>query len=145
MIKRFNIFVVACVVLFAACGLRATPPAQAEATADGIYTEAQAQRGATLYAEQCASCHGEDMMGVADLFPALIGDTFVTNWQGKSVGELFEKISTTMPGLDPGSLTPEQVADLVAHTLSVSKYPAGTTELAAAVEALEEITIDAPQ
>ena len=84
------------------------------------------------------------MTGVADLFPALTGDTFVMNWQGKSVGELFEKISTTMPGLDPGSLTPEQVADLVAHTLSVSKYPAGTAELASDVEALRAITIDAP-
>ena len=140
MSKNFNIFIVACAVLLAGCAARGPLAAAA-----GVYTEAQAMRGATLYAEQCASCHGEDMTGVADLFPALTGDTFITNWQGKSVGELFEKISTTMPGLDPGSLTPEQVADLVAHTLSVSKYPAGTTELAAAVEALEEITIDAPQ
>ena len=145
MIKNFNIFVVACAALFAACSSGTPAPTLPPAAADGLYTEAQAQRGATLYGEQCASCHGEDMMGIADLFPALTGDTFVTNWQGKSVGELFEKISTTMPGLDPGSLMPEQVADLVAHTLSVSKYPAGTAELASDVEALTEITIDAPE
>ena len=83
-------------------------------------------------------------MGIPDLFPALVGDTFVTNWQGKSIGDLFERISLTMPALDPGSLMPQQVADLVAHALSASKYPAGTAELAPDVEALKEITIDAP-
>lgn len=145
MTKKFNVFILACAVLFAAFGLHATLRAQAQATADGVYTEAQAMRGETLYAEQCAACHGEDLTGVADLFPALIGDTFVANWQGKSVGELFEKISMTMPALDPGSLMPEQVADLVAHALSASKYPAGTAELASEVEALKAITIDAPK
>ena len=144
MTKNFNIVITACAVLFTAFGLHATLRAQAQAAADGVYTEAQAMRGATVYAEQCASCHGEDMMGVPDLFPALIGDTFVANWQGKSVGELFEKISLTMPALDPGSLMPAQVADLVAHALSASEYPAGTAELAPDVEALKGITINAP-
>ena len=51
----------------------------------------------------------------------------------------------TMPPLDPGSLMPAQVADLVAHALSASKYPAGTAELASEVEALKAITIDAPK
>ena len=145
MTKKFNIFIVACAVFFAACSSRMPAPTLQPPAAAGLYTEAQAMRGATLYAEQCASCHGEDMMGVADLFPALIGDTFIMNWQGKSVGELFEKISMTMPALDPGSLMPEQVADLVAHALSASKFPAGTAELATDVEALKEITIDAPK
>ena len=95
--------------------------------ADGVFTAEQAKRGATVYGEQCASCHGEKMEGVADLFPALTGDPFVKNWTGKSVGDLFEKIATTMPALDPGSLKPDQVADVVAHILSSSKYPAGTT------------------
>ena len=143
MIKTFNLFVLACVVLLAGCAARGS--AGEPLAAAGFYTEAQAMRGATLYAEQCASCHGEDMTGVANLFPALTGDTFVMNWQGKSVGELFETISTTMPALDPGSLTPEQVADLVADILSVANYPAGATELAPAVESLKEITIDPAQ
>ena len=132
-------------MLFTASGLHVTLRAQARSVADGVFTDAQAKRGATLYTEQCGSCHGADMTGVADLFPALTGDTFVTTWQGKSVGELFEKISTTMPALDPGSLKPEQTADIVAHILSVSKYPAGATELAAGVEPLNQIKIDAPK
>ena len=143
--KNLNVLIAACALLFVAFGIRVTLRAQAGSVSDGVYTEAQAERGAALYGEQCASCHGEDMTGIADLFPALVGDTFATNWQGKSVGELFEKISTTMPGLDPGSLMPEQVADLVAHTLSAEKYPVGATELPFSVEALNEITIDAPE
>jgi mono/diheme cytochrome c family protein len=110
-----------------------------------VYTADQAKRGATLYGEQCASCHGEKMEGVADLFPALTGDPFVKNWTGKSVGELYEKIATTMPALDPGSLKPDQVADIVAHILNSSKYPAGTTALAASADSLKTIKIDAPK
>jgi mono/diheme cytochrome c family protein len=145
MTKKINILMAACAVIFAASGIHSTLRAQARSVADGVYTEAQAERGSMLYAEQCGSCHGEALAGIADLFPALTGDPFVMNWQGKSVGELFEKISTTMPALDPGSLKPEQVADIVAHILSVSKYPAGTTELETGVEPLKQIKIDAPK
>lgn len=145
MTKNFKIFIAACAVLFAASGLHAVLRAQAQTASDGVYTEAQAMRGATVYAEQCASCHGEDMTGVPDLFPALIGETFATNWHGKSVGELFERISLTMPALDPGSLMPAQVADLVAHALSSSEYPAGAADLAPDVEALKAITINPPE
>jgi mono/diheme cytochrome c family protein len=128
-----------------AAGFDATLRAQAKSVADGVYTADQAKRGATLYGEQCASCHGEKMEGVADLFPALTGDPFVKNWTGKSVGELYEKIATTMPALDPGSLKPDQVADIVAHILNSSKYPAGTTALAASADSLKTIKIDAPK
>ena len=145
MTKTINILIAACAVLFTASGLHVTLGAQARSVADGVYTDAQAKRGATLYSEQCGSCHGADMTGIADLFPALTGDTFVTTWQGKSVGDLFEKISTTMPALDPGSLKPEQAADIVAHILSISKYPAGATELVTGVEPLKQIKIDAPK
>ena len=145
MTKKINMLIAACAVLFAASTLHVTLRAQARSVVDGVYTEAQAKRGSTLYVEQCASCHGADMSGVVDLFPALTGDSFVTTWQGKSVGELFEKIGTTMPALDPGSLKPEQNADVVAYILSVSKYPAGTTELATGVEPLKQIKIDAPK
>ena len=75
--KNPDILIAACVVLFAACSSGTPAPTLPPAAAEGLFTEAQAVRGATLYGEQCASCHGEDMTGVADLFPALTGDTFV--------------------------------------------------------------------
>jgi mono/diheme cytochrome c family protein len=143
--KRINIAIATCALLALAASLDATLRAQATSVTEGVYTEEQAKRGATVYGEQCASCHGEKMEGIADLFPALTGDPFVKNWTGKSVGELYEKIATTMPALDPGSMKPDQVADVVAHMLSVSKYPAGSTALAASADPLKTIQIVAPK
>lgn len=140
--KTIAFAVAACAVLALAAGFHATLGAQGKSTKDGVFTAEQATRGASLYGEQCASCHGEKMEGVADLFPALAGDPFMKIWTGRSVGELYEKIATTMPALDPGSLKPEQVADLVAHMLNESKFPAGTTALAASADPLKTIKID---
>jgi hypothetical protein len=51
-----------------------------------------------------------------------------------------------MPATAPGSLSEQQTADLLAYMLSIAKYPAGTTELAAKAEPLKAITLDpAPQ
>ena len=119
--------------------------AQGKSVNDGVYSDAQAKRGTTVYADHCASCYGENLEGVADLFPALAGPAFEKLWQGKSVGELFDKIATTMPALDPGSLKPEQNADVTAFILSKSKYPAGAADLVASADPLKQIQIDAPK
>jgi mono/diheme cytochrome c family protein len=145
MTKKITIAIATCALLALAAGFDATLRAQNKSVADGVYTAEQAQRGATVYGEQCASCHGEKMEGVADLFPALTGDPFIKNWTGKSVGELYEKIATTMPALDPGSMKPDQVADVVADILSASKYPAGSTALEASADPLKTIQIVAPK
>jgi mono/diheme cytochrome c family protein len=145
MTKKITIAIATCALLALAAGFDATLRAQAKSVADGVYTQAQAERGAKLYAEQCAACHGEAMEGVADLFPALAGETFAKNWTGKSVGEYYAKITETMPALDPGSLKPDQVADLVAHVLSAAKYPAGSMDLPAGADPLKEIQIVAPK
>jgi hypothetical protein len=50
----------------------------------------------------------------------------------------------TMPAYAPGSLMPAQTADVLAHMLSVNKYPAGTAELAPGPE-LKSITIEPPK
>ncbi len=50
-----------------------------------------------------------------------------------------------MPATAPGSLSPEQTADVIAYLLSVGKYPAGAADLPAKAEALKTITLDAPK
>lgn len=105
----------------------------------GVYTDAQAKRGAPIYAENCASCHGETLMG-NDPIPALAGPDFQAKW--KTVGDLFDKTSTSMPAMAPGSLTGAQVADVLAYMLSVNKYPAGAAELEGKLEPLMQITIE---
>ena len=86
MSKKLNILISGAAVFFIACGLYAVPSAQTGAS--GSFSDAQATRGEQVYGTQCASCHGLEMEGIPDLFPALAGDTFVQTWQERSVGEL---------------------------------------------------------
>ena len=130
--------------VFMVSGLYASIGAQAKSINDGIYSDAQAKRGDVLYKEQCATCHGDNLEGSGPM-PALAGKDFLASWQGKTVGDLFEKTHTTMPATAPGSLTPAQAADIVAYMLASSKYKVGTTELESKVEALQQIKIEAPK
>lgn len=141
--KTVTILMATCALLAAAAGVQNVLYAQAASTSAGVYTDTQMKRGEGLYKEQCAACHGDDLRG-NDIIPGLTGQMFTGNWQGKSLGDLYDKIQMTMPALTPGSLTPEQTTDLIALVLSVSKYPAGTTDLASKVEALQQIKIDPP-
>src|SRR4051794_30708643 len=106
---------------------------------EGVYTAAQAKPGEAMYKEQCAACHGDDLRGSGPM-PPLAGDDFVKNW--KNVGELFDKIHSSMPASAPGSLTDAQTADIIAYMFSIGKFPAGQTELEGKMEPLTNITID---
>jgi alcohol dehydrogenase (cytochrome c) len=148
MTKTINLAMTALAALAIASVLYAThAPVSAQgatSSADGVFTDAQAKRGEKAYSENCSFCHGDDLRG-SDVIPALTGDGFVKSWTSKSVGDLFEKIQTTMPATAPGSLMPAQSADIVAHVLIKSGYPAGATELPTAVAALKQIQIVAPK
>src|SRR5688572_1149904 len=130
--------------VFMVSGLYAAVGAQGKSINDGVYSEAQAKRGDVLYKEQCATCHGDNLEGSGPM-PALAGKDFLASWQGKTVGDLFEKTHTTMPATAPGSLTPAQAADITAYMLAASKYKAGTSELEGKVETLKEIKIEMPK
>ncbi len=121
----------------------AQPPAQTSRSVwDGIYTDVQAKRGQPLYGEQCASCHGATLEG-GESAPALAGGEFLSNWNGLTVGDLFERMRTSMPLNKPGKLSREVNADILAFMLSVNQFPSGKTELPHATEVLREIRIDA--
>jgi quinoprotein glucose dehydrogenase len=104
---------------------------------DGVYTDAQAARGAAIYGTQCASCHGTSLDG--GQAPPLVGDAFIGRWHRQPVSDLANKIRHTMPADAEGTLTPAQSADLVAHILKAGSFPAGQTELAADESALSRI------
>ena len=104
---------------------------------DGVYSNAQAARGQTLYAQRCASCHGPAMEGAQG--PPLTGDVFVSRWQTEPLSSLLTKIAKTMPLDAPGDLTAQQSADVLAHLLKSSGFPAGGTELAGADAATASI------
>jgi S-disulfanyl-L-cysteine oxidoreductase SoxD len=123
--------------------LRAQAPASSEARSvwDGVYTEEQAKRGEPIYKKECASCHGASLTG-GESSPPLSGGAFFANWNGLTLGDLFERIRKTMPQTAPGKLTRQQNADVLAFVLSVNKFPSGKTELYRQTEMLKEIRFD---
>ena len=120
----------------------AQQPAAPRSIWDGVYTDAQAAAGATVYATTCARCHGEQLDGDAR-FRALQGDVFQGRWDTRTVGALLNYVSKNMPNGNGGSLTPATYQELVAFILSRNDYPAGTTELSAeSVQAVQIIGRD---
>ena len=107
---------------------------------DGVFLEQQAKRGQALYEQECASCHGAALQGI-EMAPALVGPSFLANWGGLTLGDLFERIRQSMPPDDPTRLSRAQHADVVAYILKAGKYPSGPAELPAEVSALKEIQI----
>jgi mono/diheme cytochrome c family protein len=109
---------------------------------DGAYTEEQAKRGADAYMKNCAECHQAELSG--DGFaPALAGSDFMNAWNGLTVGDLFDRIRVSMPPGKEGSVSNADKMDIVAHILSVNKFPAGTTELPPQLEAAKQIKFEA--
>jgi len=102
-------------------------------TRSGVYSEAQAKRGADVYVMSCKSCHT----------PAShTGATFAAWWKGKTLGDLLGFVSTKMPKNDPGGLDPQQYADVVAYLLKMNQMPAGAVELPADAEAVKDVRIE---
>jgi sugar lactone lactonase YvrE len=109
---------------------------------DGVYTAAQAERGAEAYRQNCAVCHGGQLGGTGEA-PALASAEFLSNWNGLRVGDMFERVRTTMPFTAPGSLSRDVYADIVAFMFKANGLPAGAKELDRRTEVLNGIAIAA--
>ena len=118
--------------------------AQGKTTLDGIYTAEQAARGQKIYTDSCASCHGDDLSGGGQT-PPLAGKEFNMDWIDLAMSDLFDRTRGTMPADKPGTLKPEQAADVIAYLLQKATFPAGQTELPADTAALKEIKFVGPR
>ena len=128
-----------------AAGQAAPPPASAPAGGasgrsvwDGVYSGDQAKRGGKVYTTECVRCHGEQLEGGGEVKP-LSGAGFLANWNGVSLGEMLDRTRTSMPDDNPGTLSRQQVVDVLAYLLSANKFPAGDAELPREAEALNQI------
>lgn len=117
---------------------QATRSTESRSVWDGVYTEEQAKRGEALYRKECASCHADTLAGGGGAAP-LTGGAFLSNWNGLTLGDLFERIRKTMPQGNLGKLSKQQDADVLAYVLSFNKFPAGKAEMSRQVEFLREI------
>ena len=134
---RFKIAVVVLVGIGVA-GAFGAVSAQEKSQWDGVYTAEQAKRGEAVYTEACSACHAPNLAG-SDLAPPLAGNEFAANWNNMKIGDLYARISQSMPLSAPASLTAQQYADLIAFILQVGKAPAGSEELPATKEPLDSI------
>src|SRR5215470_19748899 len=141
---RVQIAAIVAIPLVTLLGLRATVHAQppTKSVWEGVYTEEQAKRGAPMYSEFCASCHGPELMG-GEMAPPLATGDFLSGWDGLTLGDLFERIRISMPQNAPGSLSGQQNADILAFVLASNKFPAGTDELPKEAMILKSIKVEA--
>jgi mono/diheme cytochrome c family protein len=115
--------------------------AQASKTVwDGVYSEAQSMRGRELYNSKCLSCHGADLSG-GEMAPPLVGIGFQSNWNGQTAGDLSERIRVSMPLGAEGTLSRQQVSDIIAAIFAAGDYPAGPNELPRESDVLKTIQI----
>jgi len=133
------------VLTFALCSLllvaAASVTAQTPRTVwDGVYSDAQAKRGRELYNSKCLSCHGADLSG-GEMAPPLVGIGFQSNWNGQTAGDLSERIRVSMPLGAEGTLSRQQVSDIIAAIFAAGEYPAGASELPRESDVLKTIQI----
>jgi len=111
------------------------PPPKVVSTATGVFTSAQASRGEQTYMSICVSCHPKG---------TYTAPAFREKWNGSPLSELYGFVSTSMPKMEPGSLEPEEYAQVIAYLLKLNGAPAGKSELSTDVKALRRIRISFP-
>lgn len=116
------------------------PEPPSRSVGDGVYSEEQAGRGKVVYESQCATCHGDALLG-GGVAPALVGAGVIEAWSGQSVGTLYASIRTTMPAGEPAALSPQHYIDIVAYLLQANGFPAGIRELSLEDRALLDRTV----
>ena len=105
----------------------------AGSTLAGVYTDVQAGRGETVFRASCLECHvPSDYQG----------DAFKAKFVGGTAFDMFEQIRTSMPQSNPGSLSRQQYADLIAYLFQLNALPAGKNELGTEADALKAIKVE---
>lgn len=112
--------------------LEKSPPV-GRSLSDAVFTRRQASRGERRFQQACAACHRTNEM-TRSLLRSTVHET---------VGDLFEQISTTMPQSNPGSLSADDYADILAYIFRLNDYPAGEEDLPPDLSALESVRIRA--
>jgi cytochrome c len=141
--SKRSVFVAAAALSAAGFALVSASHGQEAAKPAAFYSEAQSERGAKLYEEKCATCHGADLAGAPGA-PGLSGAEFSFGWKDKSVADLYDFIHTNMPPGEAGGMSETEYADIVALVLKTNKYPAGEADLKPDVEAMKAMPLAKP-
>ena len=101
---------------------------QAQSPWNGVYSAEQAERGETLYTQNCIACHGRDLTG-GERAPGVAGPGLVARWGERPLRELLDYVQLQMPLNSPGGLTRQQNADILAFMLQRTDVTAGAEDL----------------
>ena len=115
---------------------------------DGVYTKEQAERGSVTYRRACRKCHYADLRGdefgggtPGEVAPGLVDAAFFSRWNELTLGDLFLAILRSMPNDRPGTLKPNETADVLTYILKRNAFPAGDVELTTEFAQLKRILI----
>jgi len=131
----------------AAAGLSLATAATLQASAQGgeqrppAFTQAQVQRGKSIYQKNCQDCHGSTLDNGEFGGAPLKGSYFRQHWGSGDVSALFGYVNTLMPPDRPGQLSPQSYADLTAFLLSNNGYAPGAEELPPDQNAQSKMTL----
>ena len=112
------------------CALPVHAQGEVETVLAGVFSDAQATRGAASYTVSCAGCHGDALEGVSA--PQLTGERFIERWREATLDLIYDFIRERMPpgrgtGSDP--IPDSDYIDILAYILKVNGYQPGTNEL----------------
>src|SRR5262249_36484720 len=119
------IFLVMCVP-----GVHAQSEARDRTVLDGVYSNAQAERGRVFYTTHCAACHGSSLEGVSA--PPLTGTRFIERWREGMLDPLYDFIRERMPFGRPANAKPipdNDFLDILTYILKINGYRSGESDL----------------
>ena len=128
-----HLWFVSTTVLAFVVGVTAIAGQAAKTTNSGVYTEAQAARGKTTFEAKCTACHDT---------ARFTGEIFFESWNNKTMKDIWDVASGTMPEDNPGSLKQNEYADILAYFLQLNAYPTGDAELAPGAATMATIKIE---
>jgi mono/diheme cytochrome c family protein len=99
------------------------------------YTEEQAGRGAEVFSGVCLECHARKDFSDTE---------FRGKWRGRTAFDLFERMRSTMPESNPGSLARSAYLDVVAYVAKLNGLAAGSAELPDDEAALKKVVLALP-
>jgi len=84
------------------------------------YWPAQAEHGARVFNQTCATCHARSQF---------VGESFVETWNDRRVFDFYALVRSTMPLTNPGGLKEDEYLALVSYLLKANQAEAGTDSL----------------
>ena len=136
---RRTFTILACLVALAGSNgmAQGTDAAKSESltTLSRVYSAVQATQGREVFQTSCVSCHKS---------VELAGDKFWSGLIGKTVGDFFGYLRSSMPQDNPGGISDDDYASVTAYILQLNTMPAGERPLPGDSATLAKIRVVAP-